>query len=993
MRKLAVLTAAVALIGVTATTALAQQGRSELRGRVTDEQGGALPGVTVVITNQQAGTFREVITSGEGSYFAAQMLPGVFTITAQLPGFATFERTDFAIGVGRTLDLDIVMQIGALEETITVSGEAPLVDLTSAEVGGTVSTRELTDLPTGNRSAFAAVALLPGVQFLPSSSLGNDTMIVNGQTRNSNSMGIDGATNNDDISGSGAGGQVRVPLESVSEFQVLTNQFDAEFGRARGAIVNSITKQGTNQFNGAAFSYFTSDAMTAEDYFVRNSDTLEKPVTNKAEWGGTLGGPLVRDKAHFFFSLERQVVNPSRSRDYGVRPDLSFTLSEQWRAWNYLIRVDHQVDGNNSWAFRWLRELAPQYNLVGGRSATLNTIQDETDDDQIFVGTYTSVVSNNQVNTVRVARTYESAYRGNPCWRANGGFENRGNQVTCPPQWSHPSFHDNQLAGSGGRDDFNWQLNNTFSWFVPDMGGDHDFKFGATWHRSVLNGFNEGDLNGQFYFDSDRVFDPMDPYTYPNRLRVRVGNPEGQAIEYPVQTWEAFFQDKWAVNDRLTFSLGIRYDLEMFRSGITDNPLLPQGGDPVDKNNVSPRTSFAYDLLGDGRSVLRGGYGIFYDKTLIGSVDNILQSPTFADSFLVYFPQTADDPGPENGMLPMHPLLLNWRVGDECPANPGGPCPYVDRATIDSMFPAGSLQRNLSDVYLDSPNRKQPYMHQITFGYERELAPTLSVSADYIKSIGGDMLARINYNMPMRLGMLRSDPLVYNDWSGLLGDGYIDDVRVMESVGRTDFDGLNLMMEKRYADRWGARLAYSFSYSRGDTFDQWEGIATQVGSDLNLDEFWQPSETDRRHIMSLSGNTELPGGVTMSAVMRYMSGTPLTIHDTNIDLNQNGQLYDPSPPGNYSGSGRHAISVQNLGGYGGSRGPAFMQLDVRFGYRARPVSDHTLDMFFDIFNITDHANFNNPTGDQRSANFLNLITLRGGSGFPRQAQFGVRYGF
>ena len=495
-------------------------------------------------------------------------------------------------------------------------------------------------------------------------------MIVNGQTPNSNSMGIDGATNNDDISGSGAGGQVRVPLESVSEFQVLTNQFDAEFGRARGAIVNSITKQGTNQWNGAAFNYFTSDAMTAEDYFVQNSPTLEKPETNKTEFGATLGGPIVLDKAHFFVSLERQIVNPSRSREYNARPDLSFTLSEQWRSWNYLIRVDQQINGNNSWAFRWLRELAPQFNLVGNRTATRNTIQDETDDDQIFVGTYTSVIGSNQVNTVRVARTYESAYRGNPCWRANGGFENRGNQVGCPPMWQHPSFHDNALAGSGGRDDYNWQLNNTFSWFVPNKGGDHDLKFGATWHRSVLNGFNEGHLNGQFNFESDNVFDPADYSTYPSRLQVRVGNPEGQTIEYPVQTWEAFFQDKWAINDRLTASLGVRYDLEMFRSGITDNPLLPMGGDPIDWNNWSPRTSLAYDLLGDGRSVLRGGYGIFYDKTLIGAVDNILQSPTYADSFNVFFPQNADDPGPANGMLPTHPLLLNYRTGDECPANP-----------------------------------------------------------------------------------------------------------------------------------------------------------------------------------------------------------------------------------------------------------------------------------------------------------------------------------
>ena len=997
MRKLVVLTAVVTLAGVTATTALAQQGRAELRGRVTDEQGGALPGVTVVVTNQQAGTFREVITSGEGSYFAAQLLPGVFTITAQLPGFATFERTDFAIGVGRTLDLDIVMSIGAIEETITVSGEAPLVDLTSAEVGGTVSTRELTELPTGNRSAFAAVALLPGIQFLPSSSLGNDTMIANGQTPGSNSMGIDGATNNDDISGSGAGGQVRVPLESVSEFQVLTNQFDAEFGRARGAIVNSITKQGTNQFSGALFNFMTNDKMTAYDYFVARDPALQRQKdenpTNKTEFGGTLGGPIVRDRMHFFFSLERQIVNPSRSRNYSTRPDLDFALSEKWRAWNYLIRVDNQINATNSWAFRWLRELAPQFNLVGNRSATLNTIQDETDDDQIFVGTYTSVIGNSKVNTVRIARTYESAYRGNPCWRANGAFDNRGNQVTCPPQWSHPSFHDNQLAGSGGRDDFNWQLNNTFSWFVPDKGGDHDLKFGATWHRSVLNGFSESNLNGTFTFETDRIFDPADPFTYPSRLGVRVGHAEGQVIDYPVQTWEVFAQDKWAVNDRLTFSLGVRYDLELFRAGLTDNPLLPNGGDPVDGNNVSPRTSFAYDVTGDGRSVLRGGYGMFYDKTLLGSVDNILQNPTFTNSFIFSFPQNAEDPGPATGMLPTHPLLLNYRTGGECPANPNGPCPYVDRDAVNAMFPPGTLHRNLGTVYLDSNNRKQPYMHQITFGYERELAPTLSVSADFIRSIGRDMLARINYNIPMRLGTARSDPLVYQDWSGRLGPGYEDNVRVMESVGRTNFDGLNVMMEKRYANRWGARLAYSFSYSRGDTYNQYEGIATQVGADLNLDEFWQPALSDRRHILALSGNTELPGSVTASAVLRYMTGQPLTIHDTNFDLNQNGFFYDPIAPGTYSGTGEHAITVQNEGGYGGARGPEFLQLDIRFGYRVRPRIDQTLDLFFEVFNLTNHANFNNPTGDLRSGNFLNLLTLRGGSGFPRQAQFGVRYGF
>ncbi len=232
MRKLAGLTATVILVALTATAAVAQQGTAELRGSVTDEQGGALPGVAILITNQDSGTFREALSGGDGSFFASQMLPGTFTITAQLPGFRTFERTGFAIGVGRTLDLDIVMTIGQLEETITVSGEAPLVDLTSAEVGGTITSEDLTELPLGNRSYFSAVALLPGMQFRPSSSLGNDSIIANGQHPGTNNVQVDGSANNDDNSGTSAGGQTRVALESVQEFQVITNQFDAEFGRA-----------------------------------------------------------------------------------------------------------------------------------------------------------------------------------------------------------------------------------------------------------------------------------------------------------------------------------------------------------------------------------------------------------------------------------------------------------------------------------------------------------------------------------------------------------------------------------------------------------------------------------------------------------------------------------------------------------------------------------------------------------------------------------------
>ena len=398
MKRTSAILVAVALLLAAGTATQAQQGRAELRGSVTDEQGGALPGVSILITNQDTGRFREIVSGADGSFFAGQLLPGTFRISAQLPGFNSFERTDFAIGVGRTLDLDIEMTIGAIEETITVSGAAPLVDLTSSEVGGTITTGDLTELPTSNRSYFAAIALLPGIQFNPSSSLGNDTMIANGQTPGTNNVSVDGAANNDDNSGTWAGGQTRVPLESVQEFQVITNQFDAEFGRARGAIINSITKQGTNEFTGAAFNYFTSEKMTTRDYFAARDD-LPKPPTSKKEFGGVLGGPLVQDKMHFFLSLERQIVAPSRAKVFPTRPDLNFTTAESWEAWNTLIRADHQINASNTWAFRWLRELAPQFSLLGGRSATLNALEDETDNDQTYVGSWTSVIGSSKVTT------------------------------------------------------------------------------------------------------------------------------------------------------------------------------------------------------------------------------------------------------------------------------------------------------------------------------------------------------------------------------------------------------------------------------------------------------------------------------------------------------------------------------------------------------------------------------------------------------------------
>src|SRR4029450_12524580 len=211
------------------------------------------------------------------------------------------------------------------------TGQSPLVDTTSATVGGNVGTVELSELPAMNRNYFSTVALLPGVQFSPCNQMGNDTIVANGQTSQNTNVSVDGGYNADDALGTSAGAQVRTPLEAIQECKVLTSMYDAEFGRASGAIVNAVTKAGTNQFKGVVFGYAASNRLTSKDFFVKQSEgtpnPLPKPTTTKREWGGVIGGPIVKNKAHFFFSLERQVDNPNRTRPFDTRPDLDFSIA------------------------------------------------------------------------------------------------------------------------------------------------------------------------------------------------------------------------------------------------------------------------------------------------------------------------------------------------------------------------------------------------------------------------------------------------------------------------------------------------------------------------------------------------------------------------------------------------------------------------------------------------------------------------------------------
>src|SRR5438094_4838001 len=258
-------------------SAFAQQGTGELRGRVIDAQGAVLPGASVVATNEASGQFREIVTGADGAFFMSAMTPGVYNVSAELAGFKKIVRKGVRVEVGKTVSVDVQLEVGGIEQEVTVTAESPLVDTTSKQLGGSVQAQELSEVPSVNRNFTSYLSLLPGVTAtISTDSFGADSIRVNGQaTQNSNYL-FDGAGNNDNFNNGNGGAQARIPVEAVQEFQLLTSQFDAEFGQSSGGIVNAVSRQGTNKLHGTAFFFDQNQSMTVRDFFAQQQN-LPKP--------------------------------------------------------------------------------------------------------------------------------------------------------------------------------------------------------------------------------------------------------------------------------------------------------------------------------------------------------------------------------------------------------------------------------------------------------------------------------------------------------------------------------------------------------------------------------------------------------------------------------------------------------------------------------------------------------------------------------------------
>jgi hypothetical protein len=977
----------VLVLFVIVPAAFAQQGTSDIRGRVTDQQGAVLPGVTVVVRHQESGLFREVVTGPDGLFLMSAMTPGVYLVTAELSGFKKFEQRDVRLEVGRTAQIEAKLEVGGVTETLTVTGEAPLVDTTSKEIGGHISAQEFVDTPSFNRNFAGYLGMLPGVvATISATTFGADSISVAGQNVRNVNYTMDGSNNNDTFNGGNGGAQARVPVEAVQEFQLLTSQFDAEYGLASGGIVNSVSKQGTNQYHGSAFLFYQNEQLASKEYFAERAG-LPKADSQQQQWGGTIGGPIVRDKAHYFASLERVVLDAGVTTNIPTRPDLARTDFETSKVWNTFVRADHQLNTNNTWGVRWLRETSPQPLQIQAENHTPSRHEAETDIDWTVVGNLSSVIGSTKVNTFRVSAVKEDVFFGNP--RFNAGEP----QETLPPQLNFLSFQDQQSARASRRLDVAYGADNVFAWFLPGKGGDHDMKFGANYLYSSLRTEDYGNQNGTFTFATDLGFDRNNPRTYPERLSVRVPGPVNFLMKGHFLGF--FAQDKWKLHNNLTVNVGARYDLEILPTPNRDNPLFANDPEsyPRDQNNFAPRVGFSWALDDAGRSAVRGGFGLFYQRTAYTFLTPMFSTGArFTTSFTANFPTNNADPGPRAGNFPTDPMLTNG--------------PTVNRALLDAQYPAGTRTRNGGTVRFDNPDRKNAYSRQYSLGYERQVGASASVSVDFIRSEQRGQYVLQELNPGVRdttvatSTLRRTNPLVgvNGDWAAsvvtLLNDGYVD------------YSTVQVGVTKRMARSWQGRASYAWSRGRGNvSTGQADPAISQFGGDLNLANDYGPTNVDRPHILTLSGSYDVPrtGGLKLSAVYQVRSGTPFTLIDTTTDLNRNGFVTDEYlAAGTYTGVGNDAFTVDYKGGRNGGRGPNYQRLDLRTGYRIRLAGGRTLDAFLDVFNLGDRANFANPVNanvnsvnaaDRRLAATFLRITAVSDEGPTRTAQINLRYGF
>jgi hypothetical protein len=568
---------------------------------VTDDQGAVMPGVTVVVMNAETGWTRDVVTDIRGWYRVAALPPGTYEVRAELQGFATLRRTGLVITIGQEATVNLALPLATVEETVTVSAAVPLVETTRNALGTTVSRAELDSLPLSGRNFAGLTTLSPGV-----TGVGGGGFTAGGQTDRSNSYMIDGVSNDQIVTAGNRGG---FSLEAVREFAVMANQFTAEFGLASGAVVTVVTRSGTNDLQGRVFGFHRGDALDAQDPFSKAQGSGKAPFSQQ-RYGGFLGGPVLRDKLHYFASYEGR-----RDRETSVITSALVPLSERETpnpsdGHQAFIKSDQQVNERQTLSLRYRADKnSSSGNSIGG----LNSRERGTNGNSLvqdIVANHTFLVSPQLLNELRFQFGRHSTWTNTDGWSVAGMPEIFRPSVRLGKAYNQPQ----------GRNENRWQVINNLTYSV----GTHSVKAGVDVSIIRAPTFFPRNNDGTFTFATDRPFDPNDLSTYPVQYTQSVADPW---VHMEDDIYAFFIQDSWRVRSNVTVNYGLRYDRETAFSKIN--------GVPDDTNNFAPRVGFVWDPFNTGQTAVRGGYGLYIDQMFLNPPLNVALAQRAQDITIV----------------------------------------------------------------------------------------------------------------------------------------------------------------------------------------------------------------------------------------------------------------------------------------------------------------------------------------------------------------------
>jgi outer membrane receptor protein involved in Fe transport len=1037
-----------ALLLTIAAPSFAQVDRATLTGILRDPSNAVLSRATVTVTHLDTNVAATTATTADGTYLIVNLAPGEYLVEAQAPGFQKFVQT-VRLEVGVRARLDIALPVGGLNETVTVEGVTPLLDTQSAVVGIVVSQVEVANLPLAIRNWDDLLFTLPGVQgdrYTEQTGTTNagrtGGVSVHGNRSLQNNFLLDGVDNNSiSTNVQELSTQVSRPsIDSVGEFKVVTSPFTAEYGRAPGGAIIVTTKSGTNRFSGTVYDYVRNDRFDANNLFAIRANQ-PKATNEQNQFGGNIGGPIVPNRAFFFFDVEatritQGVLRTGRvatasERDGVFASAIRDPLTGQPFAANtipqdridpiareilamlplpnasgnnnfirqpnveddgerYLLKTDFKLTTNDSIFVRYIfadrTRFVPGFfgGVIDGTSTSAwgrNFLKSHS-----TVGGWTKVFGSSLVNEFRL-----SWARGISDGQQDP-FGQAGPQV--------PGVPDNPAVAGGivginisgnlrlGSPDFmpkyqhtdQVQYLNTTTW----LGGNHALKFGTDIMAPMNNEYidipsTRGTLSFNGQFTGNAVADFVLGYAQRAALsNVHVVNQRRHAYAF-------FVQDDWRVSPRLTLNLGLRYDF-MSPSYERDNLMAnfdPATGSLVfasdgsleeralvtpDRNNIGPRIGIVYQWR--DRTVLRGGYGRFFNSLdRIGSEDQLALNP----------------PGLRN----------------------------IDQTTTSTTTPVLIVQEGFPANYLDpsnivtsrlliraaNPNGESASFDQFAAGIEQQIGREFVVSADLIGNFGRNLAVLRNLNQPANGNGARPFPAF----------GHI---QWRDPIGESTYYGVDVSAEKRFADGFTYRVAYTVSEARDQAP---EHLAASSGRPQNTNdiESWEgPSDFDVRHRLVANFVAELPfgadkpfvssgigsailGGWTVSGIFTGRTGRPFTVNQGNLE----GAQWLPNLVGDPDGAEtveqwfnpaafqRVAAGTFGTAGRNTLSGPGYMAFDMSLQRRIPTTGRVRATLRWDVFNLFDRANLGNPNANVTSSTAGVISTL---SGDPRVMQFALR---